>query len=468
MPAWGAKLRRSAISASPVLIAILMGLVLVVSSALSYRDASNATVLVAERQGVGFLHRVERLIGHKAPRADELHGVLEANHALGLRYIAVREHGAIVAEAGEPLLADTHPSMGAPAFGQGRVRMLGPAHLGGPPGGHGPFGAGALPPPWDRDRPSPPGDGPGIPAGPAALPDPEFSVARPPLADRPAAFAGYQLNPPHELIVEFEPIGSDTARHRAQAVLMMSSSAAGLLTLAALLLWTRARRAERAEQRVAAQRHLAQLGEMSAVLAHEIRNPLAALKGHAQLIAEQVDNPALGARVQRVINEAIRLEHLTTDLLDFARSGTINVAPASPAALLERAAAATAPQRIVRRADHAPAVWAVDAGRIEQVLINLLENALAVTPEGMPVEAQALREGDALVYTVRDHGPGVPMSARARIFEPFHTTKLRGTGLGLPVAKRIVELHRGRIDVVDAVGGGAQFRVYIPRTSEVT
>src|SRR3569832_400845 len=158
MPAWGAKLRRSAISASPVLIAILMGLVLVVSSALSYRDASNATVLVAERQGVGFLHRVERLIGHKAPRADELHGVLEANHALGLRYIAVREHGAIVAEAGEPLLADTHPSMGAPAFGQGRVRMLGPAHLGGPPGGHGPFGAGALPPPWDRDRPSPPGD----------------------------------------------------------------------------------------------------------------------------------------------------------------------------------------------------------------------------------------------------------------------------------------------------------------------
>src|SRR3569623_1024132 len=217
MPALGSKLRRSAISASPVLIAILMGLVLGVSSALSYRDASNATVLVAERQGVGFLHRVERLIGHKAPRADEMHGVLEANHALGLRYIAVREHGAIVAEAGEPLLADTHPSMGAPAFGQGRVRMLGPAHLGGPPGGHGPFGAGALPPPWDRDRPSPPGDGPGIPAGPAALPDPDFSVARPPLADRPAAFAGYQLNPPHELIVEFEPLGSDAARPRAPA-----------------------------------------------------------------------------------------------------------------------------------------------------------------------------------------------------------------------------------------------------------
>src|SRR3569832_660460 len=111
MPAWGAKLRRSAISASPVLIAILLGLVLVVLSALSYRDASNATVLVAERQRVGILHRVKRLNGHKAPRADELLGVLEAYHARGLRYIAVRDLGASVAEAGVPLLADTLPSM---------------------------------------------------------------------------------------------------------------------------------------------------------------------------------------------------------------------------------------------------------------------------------------------------------------------------------------------------------------------
>lgn len=472
MPAIRSKLRRSAVSAGPVLIAIVMGLVLVVSSALSYRDASNATVLVAERQGIGFLHRVERLLGHKTPRAEDLRGVLEANHTLGLRYLAVREHGAIVVEAGEPLLADSHPGIGAPVFGAGRVRMLGPARMGGP-GGHGPFGGG--PPPWDHGGhvppPAegaggpPPAEGAGTPPGP--LP-PDFPLARPQAPDSPAAFAGYQPLPPHELIVEFEPISSDTARHRAQAVLMMSSSAAGLLTLAALLLWTRARRAERAEKRVAAQRHLAQLGEMSAVLAHEIRNPLAALKGHAQLIAEQVDDPALGARVQRVINEAVRLEHLTTDLLDFARSGTINVAPASPAALLERAAAATVPERIARRTDHAPPEWAVDAGRIEQVLINLLENALAVTPDGLPIEAQALREGDALVYTVRDHGPGVPTSERGRIFEPFHTTKLRGTGLGLPVAKRIVELHRGRIDVVDAVGGGAQFRVYIPRASEAT
>ena len=297
MPAIRSKIRRSAVKAGPVLIAILMGLVLVVSSALSYRDASHATVLVAERQGVGFLHRVERLVGHKLPRAEDLRGVLEANHALGLRYIAVREHGLVLVEAGEPLLGDLHPGIGAPAFGVGRVRMIGPGRSGGPAGGHGWPGAGA-PAPWDRRdrdcRRRPARDCPPLPQSR------DFLLSPPPSADRPAAFAGYQLPPSHELVVEFEPISSDSARHRAQAVLMLSSGAAGLLTMAALILWTRASRAERAEKRVAAQRHLAQLGEMSAVLAHEIRNPLAALKGHAQLVAEQIDNPALGARVQRV------------------------------------------------------------------------------------------------------------------------------------------------------------------------
>lgn len=442
------------------MIALLLGVVLVASSALSYRDASNATAFVAERQGIGFLHRVERSLGRRPPRPEDLHAALEAHHALGLTYIAVLEHGTIVAEVGEPMLAGSHPTIGAPSFGNGRVRMLGPSR---PPG------------------PSPlPGPTAGFPLhAPDAVPESAAPsrlerLERPRPAERPESDPGFQPRPgpgpapARELIIEFEPISSENAQHRALAVLILSSSAAGLLTLAALILWMRARRAERAELRLSAQRHLAQLGEMSAVLAHEIRNPLAALKGHAQLIAEKVDDPVLGARVERVISEAIRLEQLTTDLLDFARSGTINVAATSPGELLERAALATRPQRIVRRTETSPAAWDLDAARVEQVLINLLDNALSVTPDHLKVEAQAIRDGDALVYTVRDHGPGVPHAERHRIFEPFHTTKLRGTGLGLPVAKRIVELHHGRIDVVDAVGGGAQFRVYIPRSGDVT
>ena len=86
----------------------------------------------------------------------------------------------------------------------------------------------------------------------------------------------------------------------------------------------------------------------------------------------------------------------------------------------------------------------------------------AVTPAGEKVSVDVGCDGDALVFTVRDHGPGVPPSERSRIFEPFHTTRAQGTGLGLALARRIVKLHGGQIDVDDAPGGGALFRVRIP------
>jgi two-component system sensor histidine kinase HydH len=264
------------------------------------------------------------------------------------------------------------------------------------------------------------------------------------------------------LIVEFVPLGSAEALRRALTVLILSGGASVLLTVATVVLWSGARRAEQAQLQQAAQQHLARLGEMSAVLAHEIRNPLAALKGHAQLLAEKATDDAIKTRVDRVVNEAVRLEKLTNDLLTFARSGAIQLAPTNPAALLERAAHATAAARINLSLENAPAVWPLDGARLEEVLINLLENALAATPSGQLIDAGVFAADGALIFSVRDRGAGVPAPERARIFEAFHTTKLRGTGLGLAVAQRIAELHGGRIDVDDAPGGGAVFRVRIP------
>jgi two-component system sensor histidine kinase HydH len=246
-------------------------------------------------------------------------------------------------------------------------------------------------------------------------------------------------------------------------VLWLSSGAAGLLAVAALVLWAGARRAERVEEQLSAQRHLAQLGAMSAVLAHEIRNPLAALKGHAQLLAERVRGDALAPRVERVVQEAVRLEELTNGLLEFARSGGIDLAATDPSAPLARAVRVTGPERIDCLADGAPPSWRLDGARIEQVLINLLENALAVTPPHERVVATVTGNREGLLYAVRDRGPGVPAAERARIFEPFHTTKTRGTGLGLAVSRRIVELHGGHIEVADAPDGGAVFEVRLPR-----
>jgi two-component system sensor histidine kinase HydH len=264
------------------------------------------------------------------------------------------------------------------------------------------------------------------------------------------------------MVIEFEPILSEQTIRRALSVLVLSSSAAGLLTIAALILWATAVREEQAELRSASRRHLAQLGEMSAVLAHEIRNPLASLKGHAQLLAEKVSDRALSVRVDRVVQEAVRLENLTNDLLDFARSGGIRAVPASPAEVLVSAVAATTPERIEMSIAGAPTSWLIDPARIQQLLINLIDNALSVTPPPAKVEARVRRVGDTLLYSVRDHGPGVPDGDRLRVFEPFHTTKLHGTGLGLAVAKRIADLHGGRIEVVDSPGGGAEFQVLLP------
>lgn len=426
------KLGRSFVRAGPLGIAILLGILLIASSALSYRDALRAAGMVSEREGMRLFQRIQVML---APRGDNsvssetLREVLEVNRTFGLTYIGVYDVGPDSgtlprAEAGRALLPGSLPPIGTPAIGKDRVRMA--------------FG----PPPY-RFPESPPPFG-GFAPLPGLLPPP------PPLLMH------------FRLAIEFEPIASLEAVHRGLAGLCLSIGASVLLTLAAVILARRAERAERAEAELMAQRQLAQLGAMSAVLAHEIRNPLASLKGHAQLLAERVVDADLARRIDRVVAEAVRLEHLTADLLEFARSGAIHVVPSDPRALVERAVQATEPTRIDVDFAHAPSQWSLDDDRMHQVLTNMLGNALAVTAPPARVEVAVFVEDDGLVLTVRDRGPGVPAAERQQIFEPFHTTKTRGTGLGLAVAKRIVEMHGGSIDVRDAYGGGALFRVCVP------
>ncbi|MES1164989.1 MAG: HAMP domain-containing sensor histidine kinase [Verrucomicrobiota bacterium] len=459
MPFLDSKLGRSAGRAGPVGIAVLLGIFLVASSALSYRDARRTAGVVAEREGIRLFQRIEASLRYRRSgtvSAETLRAVLAANRTLGLTYVALYDQSGsappvIVAEAGRPLLPDSAPIVGAPVMAAGRVRMAnGPPHgLGPPPGA----------PPGPDDEPGPP---PGPPP-PGLRPEDDARYGDMPHDPPPGGFGAHGPPPfPPRLAIEFEPITSTEAVHRAFAVLLLSVGASLLLTGAALVLAARAARAERAEALMTAQQHLAQLGAMSAVLAHEIRNPLAALKGHAQLLAERVQDPPVAARVARVVTEAVRLEQLTADLLEFARSGVIQVAPAEPRAVLERAVQSADPARIDTDARAAPAAWPLDADRIHQVLTNLLENALAVTPAPGRIDATVRWENSGLVFSVRDRGPGVPPADRARIFEPFHTTKARGTGLGLAVARRIVEMHGGSIDVLDALGGGAMFRVTLP------
>jgi len=396
----------------PLAAALLLGSALVVSASLNYRDVKTAARHMAVSEGVAMFQRMHLdLNADDAALKRALAKELEAHEA---RYLAVWAAGRERAAAGDSRFPGFLPTPGELQVREERARMSFPG--------------------WLQKI--------------------------------------HEYKPPTEswsrvLIMEFEPLEAMELTRRAYLALALASGAAVFLMSAAVVLWHFEQRAETLRADLEGQRELAHLGSMSAVLAHEIRNPLAVLKGHAQLMLENPRDARTAQRAERVVQAAVRLESLTNDLLDFVRSGAVRLAPTPPAQVLEAAALTTKPHRIELSLADAPASWPLDRVRMEQVLINLLENALNVTPEPERVSARVWVERGELVYTVRDRGPGVPASERSRVFDPFHTTNVHGTGLGLPVARRIVELHGGRIEIDDAPGGGAVFRARIPARSSV-
>lgn len=265
------------------------------------------------------------------------------------------------------------------------------------------------------------------------------------------------------ILVEFEPIMRRELEQGALRSLGAGGAASLALVLVALGLWRFSLREERMKAAMERDRRLASLGEMAAVLAHEIRNPLTSMKGHAQLLAERLEPESSARRkADRVVGEAVRLEELTADLLSFIRSKQIERRQVDPRGVLEAAAADVGRDRVELEASGAPPAWSLDPGLLQQALANLLRNALQASPDGAPATASLAAEGESLVFRVRDRGAGVPEAERERIFEPFHTTRTRGTGLGLAVARRIVGLHGGTITARNHPEGGALFEVKIP------
>jgi two-component system sensor histidine kinase HydH len=273
---------------------------------------------------------------------------------------------------------------------------------------------------------------------------------------------------PLKLQLEFDSLTARSIRRRALLTLLVSLAAAGLLALAAVVFWRQSRRGEAAAAQLERDRQLTVLGEMSAVLGHELRNPLASLKGHAQLLVEKLPEGAPGRRgAETIVREALRLERLAAHILEFVRTGALERGPADPAAVAASAAAAVADARVrvvVAGADggeRPPASVPLDAARMEEVLVNLLRNALAASPADGVVELVVGGAGGGLVYEVRDRGEGLEPGDEERVFAPFYTRRAQGTGLGLAVARKIVEGHGGVIRAERRAGGGARFRIVI-------
>ena len=260
---------------------------------------------------------------------------------------------------------------------------------------------------------------------------------------------------------------ADSVVRRARIGLTIMATLLLAAWIMGLFLFRAARREGLHREEMGRRERMAQLGELGAVLAHEIRNPLAGIKGYAQLLQEQTRGSSTQAGLGMIVAETLRLEELVNTLMTYCRREEPSEETVDLTELLSYCGRLIRPEAEgcgVTLKETIPEGITISGSRnaLEQVVLNIFKNALQAMPDGGELRVEARRTLALIVVTIADSGPGILPEERERIFEPFHTTRPRGTGLGLAVCRKIVAEHGGTVLAGGEPGHGALFTVTLP------
>jgi signal transduction histidine kinase len=220
--------------------------------------------------------------------------------------------------------------------------------------------------------------------------------------------------------------------------------------------------------RATASERLAAVGRLSAGLAHEIRNPIAAMRLKAENALASGDDARKAAALQAILQQVARLDGLLSDLLDMTQTRAPTLADVELSTFLrhtveahQELAAAKGLTLTAGTSEPHTSLPRFDASQMQRAMDNLILNAIQNTPAGGSITVEASRTGSALVFRVGDSGPGVPAAIRDHVFEPFVTARADGTGLGLAVVREIARAHHGEVRLASDTHG-ATFEVEVP------
>lgn len=214
---------------------------------------------------------------------------------------------------------------------------------------------------------------------------------------------------------------------------------------------------------------LASLGEMVAAVSHEIRTPLGIISSTAEFLKRKLTRTdQLEQFADVIVQETKRLNRIVTDFLNFARPPTLNLMPCNVVEVLEKNLNFLAPEinsngyRIWKRfTTHVPDIQA-DPGLLYQAFLNILMNAMQAMPGGGTITIELHNRGDTVTVVFADQGKGIPDETLEKIWQPFFTTKEKGSGLGLPIVRKFVESHGGTVRIENGPEKGARVTVDLP------